>query len=83
LEEGRFPTAAAQLEKLAGRFGKALIALEVGVHSRWISNLLIQAGHEVIVANARSVRLIAESKQKSDRMMLESSLDLCAWIRIY
>ena len=44
------------------------IALETGTHSPWISRLLSAMGHEVIVANARHVRLIAQSRQKDDRM---------------
>jgi Transposase len=67
-EEGRFRTEAANFEKLISRFGISRVALEVGMQSRWVSNLPIRAGHEVIVANARSVRLIADSKHKSDRI---------------
>jgi transposase len=41
--------------------------LEVGTHSPWVSRLLAQLGHEVIVANARRVRLIGHSHRKDDR----------------
>jgi hypothetical protein len=34
----------------------------------WVSRLLSELGHEVIVAHARSVRLIAESRKKDDRL---------------
>jgi hypothetical protein len=44
------------------------IALEIGTHSPWISRLLRELGHEVIVANARKVRLIGESRKKDDRL---------------
>jgi transposase len=44
------------------------IALEAGTHSPWVSRLLAAIGHEVIVANARHMRLIAQSRQKDDRM---------------
>jgi transposase len=44
------------------------IALETGTHSPWISRLLTTLGHEVIVAQARTVRLIGESRKKDDRM---------------
>jgi hypothetical protein len=44
------------------------VALEIGTHSPWISRLLSELGHEVIVANARKVRLIAESRKKDDRL---------------
>jgi transposase len=44
------------------------IALETGMHSPWVSRLLSELGHEVIVAHARNVRLIGESRKKDDRM---------------
>ncbi len=42
------------------------IALEAGTHSAWISRLLADLGHEVIVANPRKLRLISESDSKND-----------------
>jgi transposase len=47
---------------------RSRIALEIGTHSPWISRLLSGLGHEVIVANARKVRLIGESRKKDDRL---------------
>lgn len=44
------------------------IAFEVGSHSRWMSELLIKWGHEVILANPRNLRLISDSIRKSDRV---------------
>ena len=44
------------------------MALEIGTHAPWISRLLSELGHEVIVANARQVRLIGESRKKDDRL---------------
>jgi len=44
------------------------IALETGMHSPWVSRLLSELGHEVIVAHARNVRLIGESRKKDDRL---------------
>ena len=44
------------------------IALETGMHSPWVSRLLSGLEHEVIVAHARNVRLIAESRRKDDRL---------------
>jgi transposase len=43
------------------------IAMEVGTHSPWVSRLLQSFGHEVIVANARRVRLISQSSRKNDK----------------
>lgn len=47
------------------------IALEVGTHSPWISRLLAELGHEVIVANARKLRLIYENRNKDDQIDAE------------
>ena len=58
-------------KEMTGTFScmpQSRIALETGTHSPWISRLLSAMGHEVIVANARHVRLIAQSRQKDDRM---------------
>src|SRR5579862_4345444 len=38
------------------------------MHSPWVSRLLEKLGHQVIVANARKVRLIYESNKKNDRV---------------
>jgi len=37
------------------------------MHSPWVSRVLSELGHEVIVAHARNVRLIGESRRKDDR----------------
>jgi transposase len=42
------------------------IALEAGAHSPWLSRLLVEMGHEVIVANPRNLRMISESDAKND-----------------
>jgi transposase len=42
------------------------IALEAGTHSPWISRLLVELGHDVIVANPRNVRMISQSDSKND-----------------
>jgi transposase len=43
------------------------IAMEVGTHSRWASELLRQCGHDVRVADARQLALITNSNAKSDK----------------
>ncbi|MEX0842817.1 MAG: IS110 family transposase, partial [Gemmatimonadota bacterium] len=43
------------------------VVLEVGIHSPWISRLLAERGHEVVVANPRKLRLIYENPRKTDR----------------
>jgi transposase len=51
-----------------GSMPRSRIALETGTHSPWVSRLLSELGHEVIVAHARNVRLIGESRRKDDRL---------------
>ena len=55
-----------QFEKLAATYPKAMIALEVGMHSPWISRLLKELGLTVVVANARKLRLIYKNERKCD-----------------
>jgi transposase len=43
-----------------------VVVIEVGTHSPWVSTLLTELGHKVIVANPRRVRLIAASMKKND-----------------
>lgn len=44
----------------------ATVVLEVGTHSPWVSKLLTDLGHEVIVANPRRVQLISQNQSKDD-----------------
>lgn len=70
-EEGRVRTTRTAMERgFSGR--RMRIALEVGSHSPWISRLLLELGHEVLVANAREVALIYSSGRKADRVDAES-----------
>src|SRR5271168_699302 len=66
--EQRVRTNANGLREVFGAMPRSRIALETGTHSPWISRLLSELGHEVIVAHARKVRLIGESRKKDDRM---------------
>lgn len=69
IEEGRLATTP---EDLLRRFGsqhqQVKIAIEVGTHSPWVSRLLEDCGHEVLIANPRKTRLIYEGKRKSDSL---------------
>jgi transposase len=66
--EQRVSTTAKALREVFGRMPHSRVALETGMHSPWMSRLLSELGHEVIVAHARKVRLIGESRKKDDRL---------------
>ena len=66
IESFQVPTTVGGLVKGFSRRAGAQVVLEVGTHSPWISRQLKAQGLEVIVANPRRVRLIAQSDKKSD-----------------
>src|ERR1700676_5309012 len=65
--EQKLPTTKSAMKQAFGRIPRSRVALETGAHSPWVSRLLTELGHEVIVAHARNVRLIGESSRKDDR----------------
>lgn len=70
-ERARVKTSQSGFRKwFAGRASSTVI-IEVGTHSRWVETQLQKLGHEVIVANAREVRLIYHGKRKNDRLDAE------------
>src|SRR5246500_371366 len=68
LLEQRLGTTPKAMPEEFGGMPRSRIALETGTHSPWVSRLLSRLGHEVIVAHARNVRLIGESRRKDDRL---------------
>jgi transposase len=66
--ERKVSTTAKAMREALHRMPHSRIALETGTHSPWVSRLLSELGHEVIVAHARKVRLIGESRRKDDRL---------------
>jgi transposase len=66
--EQRVSTTPKAMSEVLGGMPHSRIALETGTHSPWVSRLLSKLGHEVIVAHARNVRLIGESRRKDDRL---------------
>lgn len=66
LEEGSFKTTEPVLRKRLGCYARARVALETGAHTRWMAACLVNMGHEVLVANARKLRLITDNDTKSD-----------------
>ena len=58
------------------------IAIEAGTHSPWVSRLLEECGHQVLVANARKLRLIYSNKRKTDEVdALRTWLAWRVWTR--
>ena len=66
--EQRLSTTPKAMREVFGAMPRSRVALEIGTHSPWVSRLLSELGDEVIVANARKVRLIGESRKKDDRL---------------
>jgi len=71
LEESRVRTTPEAFERRFGSERHLHIAIEVGTHSPWISRMLEECGHEVLVANARKVRLIYGEGRKNDKIDAE------------
>lgn len=67
LEEGRLKTTKAAFDQRFKTASPMRIAIEASTHSPWVSILLKEAGHEVIVANPRKLRMIFQSDSKNDR----------------
>src|ERR1700676_1522362 len=65
--EQKLPTTPEAMKQTFGKIPRSLIALETGTHSPWVSRLVTELGHEVIVAHAQKVQLITQSNRKDDR----------------
>ena len=77
IEEGRLRTSPETFRRRFASEQPMRIAIEAGTHSPWASRVLEECGHEVLVANARKLRLIYANKQKTDQIdALRTSL---AW----
>src|SRR5713101_5305595 len=56
--EGKLRSTPEGYRQQFGGMAPAVIALEAGTHSRWMSEVLRECGHQVIVANPRRLRLL-------------------------
>ena len=65
--EQKVPTTPEAMKQTFEKIPRSRIALETGTHSPWVSRLLTELGHEVIVAHAQKVQLITKSNRKDDR----------------
>ena len=71
VEESRLPTKPAALKRRFSSGEPLRMVLEAGTHSPWVSRLLADLGHDVLVANPRKLRLIYQNESKSDRVDAE------------
>src|ERR1700731_4066513 len=65
--EQKLPTTPEAMKQAFAKIPRSLIALETGTHSPWVSRLLRELGHQVLVAHAQKVQLITKSNRKDDR----------------
>jgi transposase len=72
IEEGRLRTTPEALRRRFASEQRMRIAIEAGTHSPWVSRVLEGCGHEVLVANARKLRLIYANKRKTDEVDAEN-----------
>jgi transposase len=72
IEEGRLRTTPDALRRRFASEQQLRIAIEAGTHSPWVSRVLEECGHEVLVANARKLRFIYANKRKTDEVDAEN-----------
>jgi transposase len=72
MEEGRLRTTPEAFRRRFASEQPMRIAIEAGTHSPWASRVLEECGHEVLVANARKLRLIYANKRKTDEIDAEN-----------
>jgi len=72
VEKGKFWTARVDFELELKKRPKMRVVIEAGGHSPWVSRLVKELGHEVLVANPRKVRAIFESNKKNDKADAET-----------
>src|SRR5215211_3871410 len=72
IEEGRLRTSPEAFRRRFCSERPLRIAIETGTHSPWVSRVLEECGHEVLVANARKLRLIYANKRKTDEIDAEN-----------
>ena len=66
LEQRSITNRKESIRRLSKKYPKARMIMETGTHSPWISRMLQGLGNEVIVANARKLRMIYMNHRKSD-----------------
>jgi transposase len=72
IEEGRLSTTPEAFRRRFASEQPMRIAIDAGTHSPWASRVLEGCGHEMLVANARKLRLIYSNKRKTDEVDAEN-----------
>ena len=71
IEESRLRTTPEAMRRRYDSERPLHVAIEVGTHSPWVSRLLTECGHEVLIANPRKTRLIYGQRRKTDKLDAE------------
>ena len=66
IEQARVSTTASAFGNRFAQIPSTRVALEVGTHSPWISRLLTDCGHEVIIASGQGIPAIKRCRRKTD-----------------
>jgi transposase len=66
IETGTVANTKTAIGDYSKKYPGATAVLEAGTHSPWISRLLTELGHHVLIGNPRKLRMIWDSDNKSD-----------------
>jgi len=69
---GRFTTTRESLQREFGGIARQRVVIEAGSQSLWVSHLLRELGHEVLVVDPRRVQKLVAGNRKTDRRDAES-----------
>lgn len=67
LEEGFFRTERLVLEELLRRHAESRVVIEACASARWVAEVIEGLGHELVVANPRTFKLVSSNPRKCDR----------------
>ena len=68
LAEGQLRTTREDVAELFRALSAARVIFEVGTHSAWVREVVVDCGHEVLVANPRLMEGTKRRKRKNDRI---------------
>jgi transposase len=72
LVEAKVRTTRAGLGEFFRQRAKCRVIYEAGPHALWVGELVGELGHEAVACHPRRIRLIAESRNKNDRVDAET-----------